>query len=69
MIVLGVNSLGPKDQMFERRVRIIKKIKKSFTEDSLQFHQQKSASRLTQEFVGRPAYSYKDHSSYTISKV
>jgi len=42
------------------------KLKKIFIEDSLQFHQQKSASRFTREFVGRPAYSYKDHSYYTI---
>jgi len=42
------------------------KFKKSFTEDSLQFHQQKCASRLTQEIVGCPIYNYKDHSNYTL---
>jgi len=35
----------------------LNKIKKSFTEHSLLFHQQKSASRLSHEFVGRLAYN------------
>ncbi len=43
-----------KDQ--ESEMRLIKEI---FTEEySLQFHQQKSASTLTMEFVGRSAYMF-----------
>ncbi len=43
-----------KDQ--ESEMRLIKEI---FTEEySLQFHQQKSASTLAMEFVGRSAYMF-----------
>jgi len=42
----------PESELWEKKKK--KKLKKSFTEYSLQFHQQKSASRFWQEFVGRP---------------
>jgi len=47
------------------------KLKIRFTADSLQFHQQKSASRLTQEFIGHLHYSNRSqqlyHSLFTMS--
>jgi len=40
------------------------KLKKSFTEDSLQFHQAEISFKTYKEFVSHPTYSYKDHSNY-----
>ena len=44
----------------------LKQIKEYFTEDSLQFHQAEVSFKTHKEFVGHSAYSYKDHSNYTL---